>query len=52
MRYKVIAYNRHSLGGQREFYFNSEAKTREKRVDLLVTLPAEYVVEIRKEDRI
>ena len=48
--YKVIAYNRYSLAGQREFFFKDYDKAREKRVDLLVTLPEEYVVEIREEE--
>lgn len=48
--YKVIAYNRHSLGGYQEFFYKTEEQARDKRVDLLVRLPIEYVVEIKKED--
>lgn len=48
MRYMVRAYNRHSLGGQREYFFSTEMQARDKRAYLLVTLPAEYVVEIWK----
>ena len=47
---EVIAYNRYSLGGIQRFYFrgeDAEQKARDKRVDLLVRLPEDYVVEIK-----
>ena len=48
--YTVIAYNRHNLGGYQEYFFKTEQQARQKRVDLLVKLPTEYVVEIKKEE--
>jgi len=48
--YKVVAYNRYSLGGYQEYYYRTEEKARERRVDLLVRLPEEYVVHIMKVD--
>lgn len=50
MMYKVIAYNRHSLGGYQEFFYKTEKQAKDKRVDLLVRLPEDYVVEIKIED--
>lgn len=51
--YTVIAYHRETLGGCQVFYFrveNAEQRARDKRVDLLVKLPAEYIVEINQEE--
>lgn len=52
---EVIAYNRETLRGCQVFFFrgkNAEQRARDKRVDLLVKLPAEYIVEIKQEDQV
>lgn len=47
-KYIVECYIRGSLAGYQSWYFQDEAKARDKRSDLLCRLPQQYCVDIRK----
>lgn len=47
-RFRVVAYRDDLRGSFYDFYYQNEAKAKDKRAELLATLPAAYNVEIRE----
>lgn len=49
--YVVTAYKQGSGAGYRAFFYHDEKKARDKRAELLAVLPADYVVNMDKEEK-
>ncbi len=47
-RFRVVAYRDDLRGSFYDFYYPDETKAKDKRAELLATLPAAYSVEIRE----
>lgn len=47
-QFRVVAYRSDFRGSLYDFYYRDETKAKEKRAELLATLPEAYIVEIRE----